>query len=213
MIGNNLLKGIFTMAKYNYIQLKIKNRDLIDLGSLRKPEINMLNNGDVVYIYRGSKSKKIYIGQSTQFIKRHKQHYSGSEEKFETADFNEVIILFSSLFNGSALNDVEAQLITYFIADNPNARKQMVEYDLDDAVINRTKGNFVNEYREQEAVASEVILPFWEDVLVPKKWVNNKTLESLRNNALVKYSPIKTLTTEQIQLIDEIKSNSHKNYR
>lgn len=196
------------MAKYNYIQLKIKDRELIDLDDLREPELNKLNHGDVVYIYRGSRSKKVYIGQSTKFIARHKQHYSGSEEKFETADFNEVIILFSSLFNGSALNDVESQLITYFTADNPNARKQMVEYDLDDEIINKTKGNFVNEYREQEAVASEVILPFWEEVLVPKNWVNNKTLENLRNNALVKYSPIKTLTTEQIDLIDEIKSKA-----
>lgn len=107
------------MAKYNCITLKIKNGELENYVNLRQPEQNILKNGNVVYIYKGMKSKKIYIGQTKHFVERNKQHYKGQEEKFNIAAFDQVIILISSYFNGSALNDVESQLITYFIADNP----------------------------------------------------------------------------------------------
>ena len=89
---------------------------------LRQPEQNILRNRNVVYIYKGTKSKKIYIGQTIHFTKRNKDHYNGKEEKFNIADFDQVIILTSSYFNGSALDDVESQLITYFMADNPKSK-------------------------------------------------------------------------------------------
>ena len=100
---------------------------------------------------------------------RHKQHYNGTEEKFNTADFNKVIVIFSVHFNRSALDDVESQLITYFTADNYE-KAGAVSFDNDD-VINRTGGNSVNEYVGIENVASEVILPVWEKELFPRGWV------------------------------------------
>lgn len=200
------------MAKYSFIKLEVKNGQIKDLDGLRKPEVNSLRNGNVVYIYRGEKSKKVYIGRTTQFIERNRQHYNGQEAKFNEADFNEVIVLLSSYFNTSAIDDVESQLITYFTADSPRSRRQLVEHDREDKIINRTKGNSVNEYKERETVALDVVLPFWEDVLVAHRWVKTSTLDELRNNALVKYSPIKKLTNEQLILIDEIKSNHDKDF-
>lgn len=200
------------MAKYNFIKLKLNNGELEDTENLRQFERNIIKRGNVVYIYRGNKSKNIYIGRTTQFFERNRQHYNGSEEKFNEADFDEVIVLLSSYFNTSAIDDVENQLITYFTADNPKSRKQLVEYDREDDVINRTKGNSVNNYKEQESVSLEVVLPFWEDVLFPSGWVGTQTINELRNNALVKYSPIKKLTNEQLILIDEVKSNYDKSF-
>lgn len=199
------------MAKYNCITLKVKNGELEGFDKLRQPEQNILTNGDVVYIYKGTKSRKIYIGQTKQFTVRNKQHYNGQEEKFNTADFDQVIILISSYFNGSALDDVESQLITYFIADNPYSKKQLVQYD-NDEIINRTNGNSVNDYRDRERIASEVILPFWEKDLYPNGWVSTPTLEKLRNEALVKYSPIKELTIQQVELLKDIESNPDRSF-
>ncbi|MGN7313396.1 DNA/RNA helicase domain-containing protein [Alkalicoccobacillus gibsonii] len=199
------------MAKYNCITLRVKNRELKGFNELRQPEQNILRNGNVIYIYKGSKSKKIYIGQTKHFIDRNKQHYNGYEEKFNVAEFDQVIILISSYFNGSALDDVESQLITYFIADNPKSKKQLVRYD-NDEIINRTIGNSVNDYREREKVATEVILPFWENELYFNGWVRTPTLEKLRNEALVKYSPIKEITRQQVEYLDEIESNPNKNF-
>ncbi|WP_250620760.1 GIY-YIG nuclease family protein [Bacillus subtilis] len=81
------------MAKYKCITLKVKNGELDGFDRLRQPEQNILKNGNVVYIYKGSKSKKIYIGQTKQFTVRNKQHYNGEDERFNNADFDQVIIL------------------------------------------------------------------------------------------------------------------------
>ncbi|WP_207636368.1 DUF2075 domain-containing protein [Desulfosporosinus youngiae] len=199
------------MAKYNCITLKVKNGELEGFNKLRQPEQINLRNGNVVYIYKGTKSNKIYIGQTKHFTERNKQHYNGQEKKFNIADFDQVIILISTYFNGSALDDVESQLITYFMADNPKSKKQLVQYD-NDEIINRTNGNSVNDYRDREKVASEVILPFWEKELYPNGWVGTPTLEELRNKALVKYSPIKELTIQQMDLLKEIESNPDKSF-
>lgn len=199
------------MVKYKCITLKIKDGELKNFDKLRQPEQNTLKNGNVVYIYKGTKSKKVYIGQTKHFVERNKQHYNGQEEKFNIAAFDQVIILVSSYFNGSALDDVESQLITYFIADNPQSKNQLVQYD-NDEIINRTNGNSVNDYREREKVALEVILPFWENELYQNGWVSTPTLEELRTRALVKYSPIKKLTVEQDNLLKEINSNPDKSF-
>lgn len=199
------------MAKYSSVTLKVKQGELQGFDNLRRPEQNILRTGNVVYVYKGTLSKKVYIGQTRHFTERHMQHYSGKEEKFNTADFDQVIILISSYLNGSALDDVESQLITYFMADNPKSKKQLVHFD-NDEIINRTRGNRVNDYREREKVASEVILPFWENELYPNNWVNTPTLEKLRNEALVKYSPIKVVTAQQMNYINEIASNPDKSF-
>lgn len=180
------------------------------MDSLSKNEKKALELNNAIYIYRGTGSKKVYIGQTIHFIDRHKQHYNGTEEKFKTADFDKVMVIFSVHFNRSALDDVESQLITYFTANN-SKKTDAISFDKD-AVINRTGGNSVNEYVGRENVASEVILPVWEKELYPRGWVSTPTLDELRTKELVKYSPIKQMTAEQGQLIKEIINNPDKNY-
>ncbi len=70
----------------------------------------------------------------------------------------------------------------------------------------------MNSYSEMEKVATEVVLPLWEDVLYKKGWVSEPTLEGLRSSVLVKYSPIKELTNEQQDLVDEIANDTDTSY-
>lgn len=147
------------MAKYSIVELTIKNGVLCGIDHLSRNAQKALRLNNAIYIYRGIQSQKVYIGQTIHFIDRHKQHFNGAEEKFNTADFTHVMIIFSKYFNGSALDDVESQLITYFSADNPRLRKRTISFDTDE-VINRTGGNSVNDYADREKVALEVILPF-----------------------------------------------------
>lgn len=195
------------MAKFSHFILNISNKKIVGIEDLSKDVQKCLKYHAAIYIYRGSRSKKIYVGQTVHFLDRHAQHYSGTEEKFNTADFDQVMVIFSRLFNGSSLDDVESQLITYFNADNPKGK---VKYD--DEVINKTNGNTVIEYEGRESVASDVILPLWEKCLYPIHWVKTQTLEELRTRALVKYSPIKILTNEQTALITEVIANPTKSY-
>ena len=193
------------MAKYSIVELNIRNRKLLGLDYLSNNERKALELNNAIYIYRGTRSKKVYIGQTIHFIDRHKQHYNGTEEKFNPAGFDKVLVIFSVYFNRSALDDVESQFITYFTADN-SKKAGAVSFDNDD-VVNRTGGNSVNEYVGREDVASDVILPVWEKELYPRGWVSTPTLDELRAKELVKYSPIKQLTAEQGQIITEIINN------
>ena len=195
------------MAKYTTVVLKVRNGRLLGVEDLSTDLQRALKYNAAIYVYQGTTSKKVYIGQTIHFIDRHNQHYDGTEEKFNTANFNRVIVVFSRLFNGSSLDDVESQLITYFNADNPNGK---VGYD--DEIINRTGGNTIIEYVGREAVSSDVILPLWENELYQGGWVKTPTLDELRTRALVKYSPIKILTNEQTDLIREVIDNPTTNY-
>ncbi|AXH07859.1 hypothetical protein LFLT20_21210 [Limosilactobacillus fermentum] len=48
------------MAKYNYIKLGVKKAgDLEGLEKLSQTQLNGLRYGNAIYIYRGSKSKKL----------------------------------------------------------------------------------------------------------------------------------------------------------
>lgn len=196
------------MGKYDAFELDIKEGQIANLDKLNNKKKKLIENGNIIYIYISNKPKKKYIGQTKHFLKRHKQHFNGTEGKFNEANFNKVIILTSQYFHLSALNDVEKQLITYFAADL--SKNQKLNYD-DDEVINLTNGNAVIDYIEKEKVETEVILPFWENELYPL-WVNTPTINKLKSNVLVKYSPIKTLTLEQVNLISKIVNKPHEDF-
>ncbi|MGN0103264.1 DNA/RNA helicase domain-containing protein [Bifidobacterium thermacidophilum] len=199
------------MVKYNVVQLQVDQSGNLDLGSTSRTEKDALANNNAIYVYHGSTSNKVYIGQTKHFIKRNNEHYR-QEEKFKEASFDEVIVIFSQYFNRSALDDVEKQLITYFNADYSGRPGQPVSFD-NDRVINLTEGNTVSGYAGQEDVASEVILPVWLNVLFKQlHWVSTETIDELRTSQLVKYSPIKTLSDEQEQIITEIIDNPNTNY-
>lgn len=202
------------MAKFGVIYLGVdKEENLVGLEKLNFDESNKLRKGNIVYIYRSKSSRKIYIGQSKSFINRHKQHFDGNEEKFNEAKFDEVLILFSSIFNRSALDDVENQLIEYFIADSWEKRKKVPVIQFDEKiVINGTIGNTVNDYKERVNIASDVILPFWESELYARGWVKTQTINEIREQELIKYSPIKKLTEQQMHIITDILEKSHENF-
>ena len=128
MFGKTIaITEVKIMARYSVVHLDIRGKDLIGVDNLRNVERNALSTRNVIYIYRGTNSQKIYIGQTGNFMARHMQHYDGNEEMFETSGFDKVIVLFSQYFNRSALDDVESQLITYFNADNPRPIRFLVQ--------------------------------------------------------------------------------------
>ena len=192
------------MAKFLNFDIKLnENYEPIGLEDLKNNQLDLIKQANVIYLYRNAIGDRIYIGKTKHFLTRHNQHYSGGDKKrFKKAKFTQVKILASQFFNGSALDDVEKQLITYFTADKTKSTSVLCNTD---EVINGNGGNSVNEYENMERVSSDVVLPFWENVLYPEGWVTNPTLDKLRKSALVKYSPIKQLTREQEDLIAEVR--------
>lgn len=189
---------------YEVIEFDIRNKkELVPRGSLSSDQEKALCSMPAIYVYRSSRTKQIYVGQTIHFRTRHKQHYDGNEEKFEDAKFDEVIVLFFEKANGSSLDDIENQLITFFKADNPHNKPYKI--------INGTGGNEVTVYADIEFIAYNIILPFWDDYLVAEGWAKEKQTR-LRESALVKYSPLKNLTSDQSDLINRVIADSEHNY-
>ncbi|WP_237704216.1 hypothetical protein [Lactococcus garvieae] len=46
------------MAKYEHFTLNLKNGEILNLDQLREVQVNLLHNGNLIYIYRSSKNKK-----------------------------------------------------------------------------------------------------------------------------------------------------------
>lgn len=198
------------MAKYGVVNLSLgKDNSFTNWEHVDSDVQAKLDAGNVIYVYGSKKTGKVYIGQSKHFLSRHGQHYNGHEEKFNDAKFDRVIVIYSSLFNGSSLDDVERQLIMYFKTDHQNAKN--VSFDFND-VVNGTNGNYVNNYKEQEAILYDVLVPLWENVLYKDGWVATPTLENLKSSVLTKYSPFKSLTEEQYSLIEEILAKPDMNF-
>lgn len=152
------------MAKYGVVNLSLgKDNSFTNWEHVDSDVQAKLDAGNIIYVYGSTKTGKVYIGQSKHFLSRHGQHYNGHEEKFNDAKFDRVIAIYSSLFNGSSLDDVERQLIMYFKADYQNAKN--VSFDFND-VVNGTNGNYVNDYKEREAILYDVLVPLWENVLM-----------------------------------------------
>ena len=189
---------------YEVVEFDIKNKKVLSpRQSLTSDQEKALNSLPAIYVYRSSRTKQIYVGQTIHFKTRHNQHYDGNEEKFEEAKFDEVIVLFFERANGSSLDDIENQLITFFKADNPRNKPYKI--------INGTGGNEVTVYTDIEFIAYNVILPFWDDYLFTNGWAKDKQTK-LRESALVKYSPLKTLTEDQSDLISRVVSDKKHNY-
>ena len=62
------------MAKYSIVELNIQDGNLLGLDYLSTNVRKALELNNAIYIYRGTRSKKVYIGQTIHFIDRHKQH-------------------------------------------------------------------------------------------------------------------------------------------
>ena len=52
------------MARYSVVRLGIEGKDLVGIDGLRDVERTALSTQNAIYIYRGTKSQKIYIGQT-----------------------------------------------------------------------------------------------------------------------------------------------------
>jgi len=204
------------MINYIHFELEIKNKNLPDLKTLSDKEQSYFGKDirPAIYIYRNSKTNQMYVGQTTHFYKRHKEHFNPKQykSKFNLANFDSVIVIFSQHFNGTSLDDLESQLISFLTADHPaSTNNKYIAYD--QALLNSTKGNAVPNYKDQEFITFDVLLPFWEKVLYKEKhWVNNASIDDVRNSALVKYSPIKFLSSQQTEIIDNIIDDSDNSF-
>lgn len=137
-----------------------------------------------VYIIYSKKTKKAYVGESTNIPQRIKNHLKNPEKN----KLENIKIIFSPYFNKSSVLDIEANLIQNMIAD-----KQFTLINSNDGIANHQyyqKIEYENTFKN-----------IWKNLQF-EKLVKNDLL-NIKNSDLFKYSPYKTLSEDQYDAIRE----------
>lgn len=140
-------------------------------------------NWPTVYILEGK--KKAYVGETTGFKKRMKQHLNNPERR----KMNKAYQIIDDKFNRSATSDLEAMLIEYMAADG--------QYELQ----NGNRGLKDHEYYDKHFYQSR-FERIWNGLMELN--VAKHGLREIRNTDLFKLSPFKVLTDEQHEIINSI---------
>ena len=149
----------------------------------------------VVYLLEAS--NEAYVGETTNFYNRSKQHYENSDRK----RLKSAHVITDETYNKSAALDIESFLITHLAAEGSFLMQ------------NRNDGMREHNYyqRAEYQAKCEII---WKE-LIKKKLVQKEVYE-IENSDLFKYSPYKSLTEEQYlfvkKLVKDIEKDDAKTY-
>ena len=138
----------------------------------------------VLYILTNTRNKTAYIGQTTNYQRRMKQHAASSDK-----DFDRSLLIDNPTFNQSTTFDFENRLIELFYADE--------HYKLTNA--NNGYSQFDYYHRPQYRHSFRKL---WQKLRDEHFAVH--PIEDLENTDLFKFSPFKTLTPDQYEAIDTI---------
>lgn len=142
-----------------------------------------LTNWPVVYTILGD--KQVYVGETTNFEMRMRQHIDSGTK----VDLSSVTVVLNDSFNKSACLDLESQLIKFLFADNQFK------------VLNGNSGIVNSDYFDRSAYQSEFDKIF--ERLVEEK-VLTRSVNELINTDFFKYSPFKSLNSDQAIAVQHI---------
>ncbi|MFY4743362.1 DNA/RNA helicase domain-containing protein [Aliarcobacter butzleri] len=137
-----------------------------------------------VYIIYCKKTKKAYIGETTNILNRLSQHLKNSDKN----QLKNVKVIFSPYFNKSSVLDIESNLIQNMLAD-----KQF-------QLLNGNEG-ISNHHYYQKTEYAHTFKDIWKNLQF-EKLVKHDLLD-IQNSDLFKYSPYKSLSEDQYQAIRE----------
>src|SRR5690606_30529560 len=171
-------------------QLSIEISEPYDFNKDSLPEINenkwVKNQWPLVYFIQNSKNKVAYVGESTHFSKRIKDHLSNPKK---ANAFNQISIIGSDKFNKSATLDIESKLIQYISSEG--------SYQLQ----NGNHGLINHNYYQQD-LYKNLFKDIWSKLIENK--IVSKSLDEIENSELFKYSPYKSLNEDQYNSVLEI---------
>ncbi len=139
----------------------------------------------VVYILENG--KEMYVGETISAFNRFKQHYENPEKRA----LKRAHIITDEEYNKSATLDIESWLIQYLVADN----KFLLQ--------NGNSGLANHSYYDREKYKAKFEI-IWQGL--QEKGLAQQDLIQIKNSDLFKYSPYKSLTEEQIGVVNKIKS-------
>jgi predicted GIY-YIG superfamily endonuclease len=143
----------------------------------------------LVYILSDGKVKQAYVGETADALSRLGNHLGNGEKNKLTS----VHLITSDKFNKSATLDIESNLIKYMAGDG--------QYKL----LNGNLGLANHSYYQKKEVYWDIFKTIWTQL--KEEGITNKNLEQINNSDLFKYSPYKSLSSDQkASLIDILKT-------
>ena len=135
----------------------------------------------LVYVLSDNNKKFAYIGETTDALTRMSAHLKHQEKKELTVAH----LISSQKFNKSATLDVESRLIKYISADG--------QFKL----MNGNDGLSNHNYYQKESVYEDLFSTVWDKLR--HEGIAKHSLEHIDNSDLFKYSPYKSLSSDQRQ--------------
>jgi DUF2075 family protein/DNA replication protein DnaC len=168
----------------------------IQTFSFNPKSIDELKNNphatDWPVVYLLENGSEVYVGQTIRAGKRFKEHY----EREDRQRLKRAHVIIDDEFNLSANFDVESWLIQYLVADE--------KFTLQNGNAGLANHSYFD--REKYKAKFELI---WSDL--QKMGLAKQDLIQLKNTDLFKYSPYKSLTEEQIEIVEKIENELLKN--
>ncbi|KAF1299372.1 endonuclease [Enterococcus sp. JM4C] len=189
------------MASYRVMNLVLKNGKIVN--QLEKIHMNVLENNPVTYIYYNLTKRKVYVGETNGFSRRHNEHLCESNPKVDYNEYTNCLVIYSNLFDKSSILDLESLILNYMIAESDTTKFLFA---------NGNGGQTELVYKNKEEIVTEVFYRLWSNELHRLGLVDNPNIAELRERLLFKYSPFKQLSSEQRVVADEIEKDVTKRY-
>ena len=159
------------------------NDALIKIRSLKHYNAKVGENWPVVYVLNND--EEAYVGETVNAVRRTEQHLGNPAKR----NLTEIRIITDKDFNKSVVLDLESYLIKHMAADG--------KYSL----LNGNNGIQDHDYYDRSVYEDKFRL-IWNKL--KKLGVVKKTIEDIENSELYKYSPYKSLGSEQFNAEMEI---------
>ena len=144
------------------------------------------NNWPLVYILSDGKSSRAYVGETTDAVARLSTHLRHPQKQ----RLSTVHLVSSERFNKSATLDIESSLIKYMSADG--AFK----------LLNGNLGLSDHNYYQRDELYSKIFREAWDKLR--SHGIAKRSIEAIDNSDVFKYSPYKSLSSDQQQGLIEI---------
>lgn len=148
-------------------------------------------NWPVIYVIHENNEKNVYIGETTNFSQRIKEHQQNPEKKIK--GFKKISFLSNGFENKSVILDYEASLIRLCCADEKIK------------VINKNYGQSQSHNYFARPLYKANLKKIWD--VLQKTHIVSKNYEDVVNANLFKYSPYTSLTPEQNNVVYDVMNN------
>lgn len=149
-------------------------------------------NWPVTYLINSE--KEIYIGETTDMNRRAQQHFQNPERK----RLKEMHVIDDDTFNKSAIQDLEAFLIEHIAADG--------KYTLQ----NGNRGLREHDYYERKTYTNN-FKEIWKQL--QSLGLVEHSLRAINNSDIYKYSPYKSLNSDQEKTLDNLLDGLYEAFR